>query len=80
MEIEVQTEAEDIITGISTVAGTAFVTFVALDENGKPMPVPGLILRTDADRIKFEEGRKRMEKRLQARLSDQASTAGSSPA
>ena len=69
MEIEVRTEAEDIITGISTVAGTAFVTFVALDDAGKPMHVPGLILETDEDRIKFEEGRRRMEKRLQARRS-----------
>ncbi len=76
MEIEVRTEAEDIITGISTVTGTAFVTFVALDENGKPTPVPGLILSTDEDRIKFEEGRLRMEKRLQARHSGRATSTG----
>ncbi len=76
MEIEVRTEAEDIITGISTVTGTAFVTFVALDENGNPTPVPGLILSTDEDRIKFEEGRLRMEKRLQARHPDRTTSTG----
>jgi len=67
MEIEVKAEAEDIVTGIRTVTGTAFVTFVALDKNGKPMPVPKLSLKTDDDRIKFEEGKIRMEKRLQNR-------------
>lgn len=67
MEIEVRAEAEDIVTGIRTTTGTAFVTFVALDENGRPMPVPKLSLKTDEDRAKFEEGKIRMEKRLQSR-------------
>ncbi|RMW37951.1 MAG: acyl-CoA thioesterase [Nitrosopumilus sp.] len=64
MEIEVKAEAEDIVTGIRTTTGTAFVTFVALDKNGKPMHVPKLSLKTDEDRVKFEEGKNRMEKRL----------------
>ena len=67
MEIEVKAEAEDIITGIRTITGTAFVTFVALDKNGKPLHVPRLSLKTDDDRTKFEEGKTRMEKRLKNR-------------
>ena len=67
MEIEVNAEAEDIVTGIRTLTGTAFVTFVALDINGKPTPVPKLALKTDEDRTKFEEGKIRMEKRLRNR-------------
>ena len=67
MEIEVKAESEDIITGIRTVTGTAFVTFVALDKNGKPMSAPKLSLKTDEDRTKFEEGKTRMEKRLKNR-------------
>jgi len=65
MEIEVKAESEDIVTGIRTVTGTAFVTFVALDNNGKPMHVPKLALKTDDDRKKFEEGKIRMDNRLQ---------------
>jgi len=42
MEIEVRGEAEDILTGIKTITGTAFVTFVALDKNGKPIHVAKL--------------------------------------
>ena len=67
MEIEVKAEAEDIVTGIRTVTGTAFVTFVSLDSHGKPMPVPKLALKTDDDRIKFEEGKVRMDRRLKNR-------------
>ena len=64
MEIEVKAEAEDIVTGIRTITGTAFVTFVALDKNGKPTHVPRLALKTDEDRKKFDEGKNRMEERL----------------
>jgi len=67
MEIEVTGEAEDIVTGIKTITGTAFVTFVALDKNSKPMHVANLSLKTDEDRRKFEEGKIRMEKRLKNR-------------
>ncbi len=67
MEIEVKAESENIITGMRTITGTAFVTFVALDKNGKPMSVPKLSLKTDDDRTKFEEGKIRMEKRLKNR-------------
>ena len=67
MEIEVRAEAEDIVTGIRTLTGTAFVTFVALDKNGKPIRTPKLALKTDEDRAKFEDGKLRMEKRLRNR-------------
>jgi acyl-CoA hydrolase len=67
MEIEVKAEAEDIVTGIKTITGTAFVTFVALDKNGKPIHAPKLLLKTDEDRQKFAEGKIRMEERLKHR-------------
>ena len=67
MEIEIKVEAEDLEKGTRTVTGTAYVTFVALDEDGKPTPVPELLLKTDEDRRKFEEGKKRMEDRIKER-------------
>jgi acyl-CoA hydrolase len=67
MEIEVRAEAEDIVTGIRTITGTAFVTFVALDKNGKPTSIPKLLLKSDEDRTKFEQGKLRMEERLKNR-------------
>lgn len=63
MEIEVRVEAEDLINGTQTLTGTAFVTSVALDKNGRPTPVPKLILKTKDDRKRFAEGLKRMQQR-----------------
>ena len=66
MEVEVKVEAEDVMQGTRTLTGTAFVTLVALDEHGKPTPVPELALVNDEDRTLFEEGKARMEHRKKA--------------
>ena len=63
MEIEVRVEAEDLIKGTRTLTGTAFVTSVALDKNGRPTPVPKLILKTKEDKKRFSDGLKRMQQR-----------------
>ena len=67
LEIEVNVEAEDIAKGIRVHTGNAFVTFVALDENGKPASVPKLRIETPEDQKRFEEGKLRMERRLKER-------------
>ena len=64
MEIEVRVEAEDLIKGTRTLTGTALVTSVALDEDGRPTPVPKLILKTKEERQRFAQGIKRMNKRI----------------
>jgi acyl-CoA hydrolase len=67
MEIEVLVEAEDIFSGRRTITGTAFVTFVSLDKSVKNTKYPNLLLKTDEERKKFEEGKIRMEERLNQR-------------
>lgn len=67
MEIEVSVEAENIESGEETIAARAFVTFVALGKDGRPTSVPKLLLKTDNDRKKFEEGKQRMEQRIKNR-------------
>lgn len=64
MEIEVKVESENLRKGTRTLTGTAFVTMVALDDNGKPTPVPRLILETEGDKKRFAEGLERMEQRI----------------
>ncbi len=64
MEIEVSVEAENIESGEETIAARAFVAFVALGKDGRPTLVPKLLLKTDDDRKKFEEGKQRMEQRI----------------
>lgn len=67
MEIEVSVEAENIESGEETIAARAFVAFVALGKDGRPTSVPTLLLKTDDDRKKFEEGKQRMEQRIKNR-------------
>ena len=67
MEIEVNVEAEDIAKGTRVHTGNAFVTFVALDQNGKPASVPKLRIESNEDKKRFEEGKLRMELRLKER-------------
>ena len=42
IEIQVDVDAEDLNTGVCRRTSTAFLTFVAIDEAGRPVPVPPL--------------------------------------
>ena len=67
MEIWVTVRAEAPAAGMSRVVGEAFVTMVAIDPAGRPVPVPPLEPRTEDDRRRFEEGRLRTEERRRTR-------------
>ena len=64
MEIEVNIDSENLDDGTMVRTGTAFVTMVALDHNGKPTEVPSLLLETEDDKQHFAEGEERMHARL----------------
>ncbi|MBD3197626.1 MAG: acyl-CoA thioesterase [Candidatus Lokiarchaeota archaeon] len=64
MEIGVRVEAECLITGKKAHVASAYLTFVALDENDKPIIVPELILKTEEEKRRFKEGKERKEKRV----------------
>jgi acyl-CoA hydrolase len=55
MEVGVRIEAEDIITGKTTHAGSCFLTYVALDEDGTPTPVKPVIPVTVDDKRRFRQ-------------------------
>ncbi len=64
MEIGVRVEAEEPKTGLRRHTSSAYLTFVALDENRKPTPVPELAMNTTEAKRRCEEGKKRREARL----------------
>jgi len=73
MEIGVRAEMEDLITGLVRHVASAYLTFVALDENGKSRDVPRLILETAEDiRRNCEANRRR-----QIRLAEKTGKCGS---
>lgn len=67
MEIGVRIEAENPLTGERTHTSSAYLTFVALNANGKPIEVPPVIPVTSEEKRRFEEGRKRREERIKRR-------------
>lgn len=64
MEVGVQVTAENPRTNELFHTSSAYLTFVALDSHGRPTAVPELILETDADKKRFEEGKVRRQQRL----------------
>lgn len=63
MEIFCKVIAEDMITGIRRIAATAFLTFVALDEEKRPVQVPGVLPETEEEKFLFQTGPERAEMR-----------------
>lgn len=68
MEIGVRVEAENSKTGEVRHTASAYLTFVALDDKGKPKEVPGLILETSDEKRRFEQAKLRREVRLKEKL------------
>jgi len=64
MEIGVRVEAENPLTGEKRHTGSAYLTFVALDANKRPIQLPPLILETDDDRHRSAEAAERRQMRL----------------
>jgi uncharacterized protein (TIGR00369 family) len=65
IEAEVQVTAENPVTGECTHTNTGYLVYVALDEAGHPIPVPALVMETEAERVRFEEGQARQKARLE---------------
>jgi acyl-CoA hydrolase len=70
METRVVVTAEDVLSGNTTHTNTAYIVYVALDEAGKPAPVPPLLCDTAEAKTRFERAAARQAHRLKTR--DQA--------
>jgi acyl-CoA hydrolase len=64
MEVGVRVEAENTVTGERRHVSSAYLVFVALDEEGKPRPVPRLEPETPEERRRMEEAKIRRAHRL----------------
>lgn len=63
MEVIVKVSSENLMTGESSLTGVSFVTFVALDEDGKPTEVPPIIPETDEEKRLFASAEERRKSR-----------------
>jgi acyl-CoA hydrolase len=67
MEVGVRVEAENPRTGEVRHTSTAYVTMVALDDDGQPVAVPRLVPETDAEQRRMREAELRRANRLAER-------------
>ncbi len=64
MEVFLEVWAEDIPAGLRVATNRAFYTFVAVDQNGRPIEVPPLLAETAADQELFVSALRRRQLRL----------------
>ena len=67
LEVEVEVFSEETLTGVRRMTSRAYLTFVAIDRENQRIPIPGLILDTDAERQRAAEANQRRAERLKAR-------------
>ena len=67
MEVGVRVEAENPFSRERRHTSTAYLTMVALDENGKPTPAPSLLAESEAERRREREAETRRRHRLAER-------------
>ena len=64
MEVRIDVDAEDIPSSLKTESNSAFFTFVAVDQSGRPMDIPEVEPETDEEKELYEGALRRRQLRL----------------
>lgn len=73
MEIGVRVEAEDLLSGERRHTNSCYLTFVAVDRNGRPIPVPALRTETEEQERRSRAAQERRRRRLEERNAEKDS-------
>jgi acyl-CoA hydrolase len=65
MEVYMQVWAENLRTGERRLCTTSYYTFVAVDADGRPVPVPAVIPETDYEKHQYDAAEERRKIRLE---------------
>jgi len=65
MEVGVKVMAEDLTTGEIKHTSSAYVTYVAIDKDGRPVEVPSVIPETGEEKRRYREACERRSMRLE---------------
>ncbi|HVX41378.1 MAG TPA: acyl-CoA thioesterase [Gemmatimonadaceae bacterium] len=71
MEVGVRVEAEELITGRRRHTNSCYLTFVAVDRNGRPIEVPAVQPETTDEQRRYEAAQERRRRRLEEREAEQ---------
>jgi uncharacterized protein (TIGR00369 family) len=65
MEVGVRVEAENLLTGERRHTNSCYVTYVAIDAHGRPMPVAAVRPETEAEQRRYRAAEQRRARRLE---------------
>ena len=71
MEVGVKIVAENVLTGEKRHTNSCYVTYVALDDQGRPTAVPPIVAETPEEKRRYERAAKRRAARVMDRRYDQ---------
>jgi acyl-CoA hydrolase len=72
MVVGVRVEAEELTTGRRRHTNSCYLTFVAVDRTGRPIPVPPVIPETADELRRYEAAKERRRRRLEERHAEEA--------
>ena len=67
MEVGVRVEAEELLTGRRRHTNSCYLTFVAVDRNGRPIEIPGVVAETSEEQRRYQAAEQRRKVRLAER-------------
>jgi len=70
MEVGVRVEAEELISGRRRHTNSCYLTFVAVDRNGRPIEVPELVPETEDEKRRYGAAIERRRRRLEERTAE----------
>jgi acyl-CoA hydrolase len=65
MEVGVRVEAENLLTGQQRHTNSCYLIYVAIDDQGRPTPVPPVLPETEAERRRYRAAEERRRLRLE---------------
>jgi len=72
MEVGVRVEAEELLSGRRRHTNSCYLTFVAVDRNGRPVEVPALVPETPEQNRRYQAAEQRRKRRLEEREAERA--------
>lgn len=72
MEVGVRVEAEELLTGRRRHTNSCYLTFVAVDRNGRPIEMPPVVPESPDENRRFQAAQQRRKVRLQEREAETA--------
>jgi acyl-CoA hydrolase len=64
IEVGVRVEAENLLTGVKRHTNSCYLTFVAIDDQGRPVPVAPVVPESDEEKERYRKAEQRRARRI----------------